>query len=269
MVEEALIYLSMGWAVYPAHSIDLLTNLCSCGNLDCSCPGKHPVGSWSEYRNKLPTEREVANWFIRDCNIGTITGLVSGIVVVDIDGEEGIKSARGLNLQPTLTARTGGGGYHLFYSTDKPVDCRVRAYEGIDIRGDGGYVVLTPSLHKSGRHYEWLEVRGLAPFDPSPFERYSSAIPNLWLSDALRGVGKGERSTTAVRLTGRYFKMGLSRPEVEVLMFTWNENNDPPLERSDLMRTIQWTQRQHEETSVPAQIRTLSQIRDLLGGQDE
>src|SRR5688572_2986509 len=118
-LDEALVYRSMGWGVYPAHSISM-EGVCTCGRIDCPTPGKHPVGRWMEYQNRLPTMHEVKLWFSNlDCNIGTITGRVSGMVVVDVDGNKGLKSLATLDLTPTLQARTGGGGLHLFYSCDQ------------------------------------------------------------------------------------------------------------------------------------------------------
>ena len=268
MLQEALIYLDMGWGVYPAHSVTVDTGFCSCGRLDCPCPGKHPIGQWSEFQRRLPTKHEIKLWFsVLDCNIGMVTGLVSGITVVDIDGVKGVNSAKTLGLEPTLTARTGGGGYHLFYSITEHTKSRVQVFEGIDIRGDGGYVVLSPSLHKSGKHYEWLEPRGLAPFDPEPFEKIVSRSfsDDGWFNELLQGVPVGNRNMSAARLSGRYFSIGLSIDEVWILMQGWNQRNDPPLDLVELKRTVEAIRKKHEETSVPIQVETLKQIRSLLG----
>jgi len=267
--DEAMTYLSMGWCVYPAHSVTVATGLCSCGRMDCPCPGKHPIGSWSEYSNRLPSKREAGVWFSSlDCNIGTVTGLVSGIAVVDVDGEKGLASLEKLNLDRTLMAKTGGGGYHMFYSLSKPTRTRTQVFEGIDIRGDGGYVILAPSLHRSGRRYEWLDpIYDLAPFDSDLFDRVgvpTNGNGNGWNQELLQGVSEGSRSTSAAKLAGRYFAMGLNAEEVWILMVTWNERNDPPLIRSDLRRTVEGIKRRHEEVTAPIQIKTLGQIRDLL-----
>lgn len=271
MLDEALIYLDMGWCVYPAHSVDLSNGLCSCGRKDCPCPGKHPIGRWTEFQGRLPTKREVQVWFSNlDCNIGIVTGRISGVVVVDADGEEGLESIRRLKLSPTLTARTGGGGYHLFYSITHPVSSRVRVTAGVDIRGDGGYVVLPPSTHRSGRTYEWLEPIPLAPFDNDLFPRIvENHQSNGWTDELWEGVPEGSRSLSAARLAGRYFGLGLNLKEVWILMTSWNKHNIPPLEASDLRRTVEAIHRKHEETVVSVQIRTLNQIRDLLPKGEE
>lgn len=265
-LDEASVYLGMGWCVYPAHHVDFSTGACSCGNLKCPCPGKHPIGRWTEYQNRLPTKREVQLWFSSlECNIGMVTGSISRIVVVDIDGEEGLEVADTLDLAPTLSARTGGGGTHLFYATDEPVEGRIRAFEGIDIRGDRGYVVLPPSLHKSGNHYAWNEVQALAPFDAKLFKRPEGRKSQDWGDGILEGVSQGVRSVSAARLAGRYFSLGLSLGEVWTLMTAWNERNFPPLETAELERTVTWVHRKHEEmASDPIQVETIEQLSSLL-----
>lgn len=268
LLEEALIYLDMGWSVYPAHHVDISTGTCTCSDPNCPCAGKHPIGSWTEYQGRLPTEQEVELWFSSlECNIGMVTGLVSGIVVVDIDGEDGFENAHELNLEPTLTARTGGGGLHLYYAIYEPVRSKVRILEGIDIRGNGGYVVLPPSLHKSGRLYEWENVKALALFNPTPFEEklVNNASSPGWTDEILQGVLQGNRSVSAARLAGRYFNLGLSLGEVWILMTNWNRRNSPPLGVVELKRTVMWVHQKHEKAeNVPIRIKTVEQLFSVL-----
>ena len=107
-------------------------------------------------------------------NVGIVTGHPSGVAVVDVDpfagGRWSIEAVRaaGHDLPPTLLAFTGGGGFHLFYSV--PAGVRVGntvshlpnfgSAPGMDLRGDGGYVVAAPSVHVSGRRYRWSDVVG-------------------------------------------------------------------------------------------------------------
>lgn len=95
-------------------------------------------------------------------NVGVVCG--HGLVVVDVDLYKGphVQAAiddlhdRGLP-RHTPTAITGQGGQHLYYRL--PQDCYVQSRElcaGIDIKGDGGYVVAPPSVHPdTGQRYEW------------------------------------------------------------------------------------------------------------------
>jgi len=97
-----------------------------------------------------------------DFNIGLATG-PSGLLVVDLDGPEGLANWRELlaahpGTPPTLTARTGGGGFHLYYLA--PPDRRLGNSAGkiapkLDSRGLGGYCLAPPSVHPNGRPYAW------------------------------------------------------------------------------------------------------------------
>jgi len=271
MLREAQIYLEMGWAVYPVHSVS--DGLCSCGGSDCPAPGKHPIGRWSDYQNRLPTSKEITTWFtaMPDCNIGMVTGEVSSVVVVDVDGVDGLESSRELNLAPTLSARTGGGGYHFFYSIREPRQSRVRIRKGIDVRGDDRFVVLPPSRHVSGKLYRWLQPRGMVPYVPIAKAPAVSTFGDNragWSGELVGGVSEGSRSISAARLAGRYLGLGLTLEEVWLLMSGWNERNRPPMIVSELHRTVAAVARKHKENSSK-RVETFSQIRAILeGGAD-
>jgi len=130
---------------------------CTCyRGAECSCAGKHPVRSnWQD--NYIKTAEELDEIFSRRpmANFGIVTG--NGLVVIDIDprhgGFESLEQIKHL-IEPTLTVRTGGGGLHYYYSTDEKVGNRTNVLPGIDVRGDGGFVVAPGSKHVSGNYYE-------------------------------------------------------------------------------------------------------------------
>lgn len=110
------------------------------------------------------TRRGTRDWFwtaAPSANIGAATG--NGIVAIDIDprhgGEQSLAELQRKHgeLPATLTTRTGGGGRHLLFRSDaKLANSAAALGPGLDVRGDGGYVVAPPSLHISGVRYEWL-----------------------------------------------------------------------------------------------------------------
>jgi len=131
---------------------------------------------------------EIRRWFKQwpQAMIGLPTGQVSGIVVVDFDlldkrtGEvteladalKELEKAIGASLPATLTARTPSGGVH-FYFTMPNVSIGNRANilkrksgAKIDVRGDGGYVCVPPSVTADGRTYAWLDAK--APIAAAP-----------------------------------------------------------------------------------------------------
>jgi hypothetical protein len=103
----------------------------------------------------------------------------SNLAVIDLDGLNAldrwnvISDSMGLPFARCAVAETGGGGNHIVYAQPNP---RIRNTngklgKGIDTRGDGGYIVLAPSVHPSGKLYQWLhEYEPEYGLDPMPAE---------------------------------------------------------------------------------------------------
>ncbi|MFN2588773.1 MAG: bifunctional DNA primase/polymerase [Actinomycetota bacterium] len=164
--DAALGYADRGWRVFPLHGI--VNGACTCGRGDCGSAGKHPLVRRGLYEAATDTH-VIREWWRRwrSANVGVATGAESGIVVIDIDLPTAFESLdRLVELQPglTLTGITGGGGLHLIYRcADIELGnsaSRLPGVEGelpgLDLRGNGGYVVAPPSAHRSGGTYEWL-----------------------------------------------------------------------------------------------------------------
>jgi len=222
----ALKYTTLGCAVLPLHTINS-DGTCSCSRANCSSPGKHPrtVKGVSEASKDL---EQIKKWWSLwpDSNIGIATDLLSGIVVLDIDnddetGENGAESllewARGIgyDLPDTWKALSGGGGMHFIYRSSKEIRNRIKVLPGVDVRGDGGYIVAPPSLHVSGRRYEWEVSPDEMPEPiPLPLE-----IESLMSSQQSSGsfsftvtvtVAEGARNTTMFKLASSLKAKGLS-----------------------------------------------------------
>ena len=98
-----------------------------------------------------------------NANIGVRTGRLSGISVLDVDPESGggdsltkIETEHG-PLPGTITQITGGGGVHLVYRYKAGLGIGAAVWgPGLDLRSEGGYIVVAPSVHPNGCHYRWL-----------------------------------------------------------------------------------------------------------------
>lgn len=154
---------------------------------------KRPGLPWEEWAQKRPDTNQLTLWLTglyRNSQIGMVTGRVSGnTFVVDADSGPGKEGAENLDdvlmmhddFPETWTARSGGGGRHYFFRA--PPGVRVKTGKDVlarhvDVRGEGGFLILPPSLHSSGRFYEW--VQGV---DPATTE--IAAAPD-WLLDMVR-----------------------------------------------------------------------------------
>ncbi len=266
MGRRAVALLRRGWSVVPVH-VPLESGDCSCGN-DCSWPGKHPRVPWRPYTQELPTRAQVIEWFDEEffgSNLGVVTGQVSDLVVVDVDGT--IEDFQALGLPRTRAVLTGGGGYHFYYRTGRePTPSGISVTSGIDIKADGGFVVAPPSLHLSGFNYEWLDHRReLAKIAPSDLPRRAS-LPESngeWAGELLGGVSEGERSATTARLAGRYAQIGLTPDEATMLLLTWNTQNNPPLPQRELGATIRSVYTRHAQRNEE-QIETFEDLAQVF-----
>ena len=180
-----------------------------------------------------------------------MTGRISNMVVLDVESYCPTPLEELLKRYPTqMVSRTGSGGYHLFYqypTNVSKVSNRVRIFEGADLRADGGFIVLPPTIHPNGSRYEWVQRGPLGAFPMALLDLQSKpAVQNDgWITEALRGVSEGGRNDTCARLAGYFFKKGLNSDIVEALLLEWNERNDPPLPIREVRTTIKSIERSH------------------------
>jgi len=226
---------------------------------------KQPLVLWQEYQSRRPTEAELAAWFRRwpDANIAVVTGEVSNLVVIDIDpAHDGENSLHELverfgPLPATLVARTGGGGRHLYFTAPadgRPMPSRVGLRPGVDVRAEGGLIVVPPSVHPSGRRYAWETPD--APPAPMPHwlvqllrgasQRRGHPLQH-WRDLATGGVEQGARNSTIASFAGHLFWHGVDPEIVKELMLCWNRvRARPPLDDAEVVATVDSIHRTHE-----------------------
>lgn len=232
MLDQALLYCAQGLSVFPVCTPvpgtagHRLTVRCL-QHGQCTSPGKVALVKWKPYQDERAAADTVRSWWGRwpEANIAMATGHASGAVVVDLDGDLATKEAvnRGIDIGPwAYTGRVGGRHIWCAYREDAPtVFAKVG---GIDFRGQGGYVLLPPSLHHTGNRYRWAQEPGTAPLPELPRwindlanEKISTnghvlqnSAPALDISSLLlEGVAKGHRDDTLFRLAAKLRGMGV------------------------------------------------------------
>lgn len=250
--DAALSYAERGWAVFPLAERDKVP----------AVKGGFKVATDD-------AEQVSAAWGHRpQMNVGIATGTASGgLVVIDLDvddmrGEDGIATLRAWEsehgeLPETCTAVTGSGGLHLYYLCDRPVGCSVDNERGVDVRGDGGYVVAPPSTHPNGRRYEWEAPpeEGVARADSNVYafirsvqgERPRGA--KFSLPDA---IGAGARNDTLMR----YAASMQARGEDDALILAACEAANrlkckPPLPDADVAKIVESVTGRYEKGRRP------------------
>lgn len=149
MLETALAYLRHGWSIFPLRP-----------------KSKVPaIPSWRKFMYERATESLVCQWWESNpnWNVAIVTGAISGLFVVDCDTSQLVQAHEEQpDYKPTLKSITAHGAHFLYQSPGFRVVNRV-GY-GLDIRGDGGYIVAPPSIHPSGVRYRWQR----APIQTTP-----------------------------------------------------------------------------------------------------
>lgn len=153
----------------------------------CEPGGKRPL-TYNGFWDASTDPRRIEAWWRRwsGANLGVPTGERSGLLVLDVDPASGgpeslvvLERSYG-PLPKTTRARTGGGGVHVFFAYPAEEEVRNSVGKlgpGLDVRGEGGYVVVPPSRTRAD--YEWLDRAPLAGVS--------------WLLECLKGSsGAGE-----------------------------------------------------------------------------
>jgi hypothetical protein len=168
-------------------------------------------------------DTQVDAWWAKHptANIGFVPGR-AGIVVLDVDVKHdsgGLETARKYRLLdiPTLRARTPSGGLHLYFRRppgEKPIG-NVGVFgpnSGVDVRCDGGYVVLPPSVLPSGE-YEWDGDESDPAALPIEIARLLAAlrpvVPPI-VPSTRRWIGVGARLEQRIRAYMERLPAGLS-----------------------------------------------------------
>jgi hypothetical protein len=207
---------------------------------------KKPLVEWKQYQSRIATSEEVERWSkFKNPNIGIVTGSISGIVVVDVEAGG---SRDGLT--PTVIANTGGGGWHFYYKHPgyEFKNSARKLRELTDIRGDGGYVVAPPSLHKSGKHYEWSVSPEAADFADIPDwvlqnitpAKTESSETNDWEKLLVQDNHEGTRNDMAAKVAG-YLLSTVNPTHWDStgwsMLTAWNlTHNKPSLPENELQR---------------------------------
>lgn len=213
MKQAAQRYAAQGWRIHPVHYIREDMH-CSCGQKPCLDAGKHPYfKDWPERASN--TELEVMGIWDRfkHANIALATGQGSNVVVIDVDiksdgDSQGIESFARLTamlgtLPDTLMARSGGGGWHYFFlwpgravpnATGGKKGGRLEEFKGVDVRGDGGYLLLPPSNHYTGGVYRWEKNQSGDWATPA-------TLPDAWVEYITREMSPPRLPVTIIAST--------------------------------------------------------------------
>jgi len=232
--ESALQYAKMGFRVFP---------------LQPGTKGSQVLKSWKE--QATTDSKQIEKWWNRksNYNIGITTG--NGLLVIDLDiknGKNGIQSLKKWQedygeLPKTKAVKSPtGGGKHLYYLVDREIPNPTDLYSGIDIRGDGGYVLAPPSII-DGKQYSWdvsnIEIaqandivyKFLEGGKPKTESRSSFKLPLV--------IEAGIREATLFKYACSLQARGYSDNRIKEMILQVNEERcEPPLELAKLENEV-------------------------------
>lgn len=196
------------------------------------------------------SESSIRDWWERwpDANIGVPTGSRSNMLAVDIDPRNGgNESFEGLiakygPLPKTAEQLTGGGGRHIIFR-HPGFKLAAKLADGIDLKGEGGYIIVAPSVHESEKVYRWGGLDGEAAL-----LRRASA-PDWLISAATKGSGApkhgkaprqppahsgaawhvGERNNRLTALAGGMRRLGLCVAAIREALQAENSSRCSPM----------------------------------------
>ncbi len=233
VLQQALFYaLEMQWEVLPIHAPiqkDGIISGCTC-HLGSRCPriGKHPITKHG-CLDSSKKEAVIRAWWQEYpwANVAIATGGKSRLLVLDVD-EEGMETLfrKSINIPDTVTCLTGKGSHHYFYIESGTWSNRENLLgtpgekTGLDIRGENGYVLAPPSLHYSGKRYEWVCDLGpgdikLSPVPPFILNSYmESSSTKRSEDDGKSIIPPGMINTTLTSIAGKCRRLGCNAEEI-------------------------------------------------------
>jgi RecA-family ATPase len=249
--------------------------------------GKKPLIKWERYQHELPTHEDITKWWSEfpNANVGIVTGAISKLVVVDMDGPEGEAWVDNNMPRTSVYQKTGKGKHAIYKYPGYKVSNSVKEiHPEVDIKGDGGYIVAEPSVHENGTKYQWICIEGFNGFDdlevyqppqaqtcpaPDSFSNTGAGVRlNKDLSNAIPwGLENfpcpmGNRNKTLAQLVGGWLNQNPDYWDALAKAKTWNDAQcQPPLGESELTRTVQSIYRRHVTNNpTPPQVQAEQEI---------
>lgn len=242
-LQAALSYIDQGFKVFPVK------------------PDKKPLTPHG-LKDATNTESGVREFWTHwpEAGIGLVT---DGLIILDFDVKnDGLNSKQKLETQygslpQTRTHRTGGGGEHWIYRNPNGTDIRntvsFAGYPGVDLRANGGYIVVPPSVHQSGKRYEILDQYEISPAPDWLIKLASKRNgKNRAARKSPESIPEGERNTRLTSIAGAMRRQGTSHKSIETFLLEINRDQcSPPLPEEEVIQIAKSVTRYEPVTIKP------------------
>jgi len=211
----------------------------------CKPRGKRPLVEGGFKAATVNTE-QIRKWWAEwpTANIAIPTGAVSGFVALDIDpgGDDSLAELTRQYgpLPETCAVKTGRGRQLWFEYPSAPVRCSAGFRRGLDFRGDGGYVIVPPSIHANGKRYIFRDDCKLAKMPEWLIKaiQEGKSAPNPTLpanGNRSKQIREGARNATLASIAGTMRNRGLGETAIRAALVDHNLRQcDPPLPEAEV-----------------------------------
>jgi hypothetical protein len=288
LLSAALFYAARGMHVFPCVWIE--NGACSCMDSECESPGKHPLTphGFLDASNDAAVILDFWKKFPK-ANIAIVTGAKSGIAVVDVDDiklakPELDKLCPSYDFKSVPMQQTGKGRHLVFGHPGVHVRTGTKFLPGLDSRGDGGYIMASPSTHVSGTQYRWaVPLNGNLPALPTALlNAINGPSPNgerpkfdstiVW-----EGIPEGRRDETLFKYSCKMRQADTPRELAERLIVEAAERCKPPFPASVALKKVEQAYRkyspgeksdQEKATPSPEHKFLLVSAQDIMTAED-
>lgn len=250
LLTTALEYAKLGWSIIPIKPHE-----------------KKPFTAWKIFQSKRATNEQIIEWWeeFPETRIGIVTGKISDLIVVDFDGPEAkpLFEKKVCSLPDTFVQATGKGSHALFRHPGNKNgfrnDSNYNGLKGVDLRTNGGYIVVAPSPYNPEINYQWKNcdpvTQGLGKISEMPeemvefFSKSSSPARAHTKRIDLDGVDKGGRDNEIYRYSKDLKNRGLTFNEAEILVRQKAKNCNPPFPEKEVLKCLNSAFKDQDNTS--------------------
>lgn len=246
--KAALAYTENGLPIFPVFGIDK-NDKCLCSNNKCEHQGKHPIITRG-YKGATTDLKQIEKWWTEYPKANIASPLIAGLFALDFDGLKGRKTFQKLGLEEfeTLRAKTGKG-FHLYVHAD--LQTKNNVLSGLDIRGggEGGYIILPPSRHMSGKNYQWEIIRKAQNLPEHIIQKLISKQPDAdSVSVTKEAFGKGTRNDDLFKLACSLKRQDVVDTTIREMLTQLNKLLcKPPLSAQELSTVLKSSKRYDKE----------------------
>ncbi len=238
--EQAMHYADVGWPIFPL-----------------APRGKSPLTSHG-FKDAVADSEIVRSWWKRwpNANIGLWT---RDFTVLDVDPRHGgdeslldLTHSQHQSVMNTVSVVTGGGGAHYYFRGSTKLKT---AGPGLDVKSVKGYVILPPSIHPSGKTYEWEYAPGDTPMLELPDWLTVTKDPATLKIYENGPIDDGDRNETLMRIAGRLRGIGGYIGDVDMIEAMLDAINraycNPPLSPHEVHGIAMSANRWQSGSDVP------------------